>query len=101
MNVSEDSGWEELKNGVNGITILGQGTLLLPNVYNSSAGQYVCSAKTVNPTTKREVSILQVCVIRNFERAVHYLMLHLFRSFSGKIDENDGANTRILETVLS
>ncbi|XP_064099963.1 protogenin-like isoform X2 [Macrobrachium nipponense] len=59
VNIHEGDGWEDLKNGMNGITILGQGTLLISNVYNTSAGLYVCTAKSENPTTKKDESIFQ------------------------------------------
>ncbi|XP_068231386.1 protogenin B-like isoform X1 [Palaemon carinicauda] len=59
VNISELETWEDLQKGMNGITFLGQGTLLISNVYNTSAGIYVCTAKSENPTTKKEERIFQ------------------------------------------
>ncbi|XP_042222331.1 protogenin B-like isoform X2 [Homarus americanus] len=59
LNVSQIEGWEDIKNGTKGITVIGQGTLVLSNVQNTSAGRYTCTAKTVNPATESETIISQ------------------------------------------
>lgn len=61
--VNESAGWEDLKMGVNGVSMIGQGTLVLSNVQNTSSGRYACTAKSYNPNTKREASVSRVCLI--------------------------------------
>lgn len=60
MNISENEGWEDIKNGTKGIVVIGQGTLVLSNVQNTSAGRYVCTAKSINLATEREATVSQV-----------------------------------------
>ncbi|XP_071547716.1 protogenin-like [Panulirus ornatus] len=60
LNISENEGWEDVKNGTKGILVIGQGTLVLSDVQNTSAGRYVCTAKSVNLATEREATVSQV-----------------------------------------
>ncbi|XP_063605613.1 protogenin B-like [Penaeus indicus] len=55
--LNESAGWEVLKMGVNGVSMIGQGTLVLSNVQNTSSGRYACTAKSYNSNTKREASV--------------------------------------------
>ncbi|KAK8731820.1 hypothetical protein OTU49_007280, partial [Cherax quadricarinatus] len=59
LNASEGDVWEDIKNGTKGMLVIGQGTLVVSSVQTSSAGRYICTAKSVNSATQREATISQ------------------------------------------
>ncbi|XP_045123177.1 protogenin B-like [Portunus trituberculatus] len=59
LNMSEGEAWEDLTSQTNGLVMGSYGTLTIPNAQNTSAGRYACTAKSLNPITKSEVTISQ------------------------------------------
>lgn len=60
VNTSEVEGWEDLTEESKGITLGQYGLLTIHSAQNTSAGRYICIAKSINPTTKTEATISQV-----------------------------------------
>ncbi|XP_050735745.1 protogenin-like isoform X2 [Eriocheir sinensis] len=63
LNTSEVEGWEDLTEESKGVSLGRYGLLTIHSVQKTSAGRYICIAKSINPTTKTEATISQEIVL--------------------------------------